>query len=324
MKKKQGYISIIVPIYGVEKYISECISSLCNQTYKKLEILLIDDGSVDNSGKICDIWAEKDNRIRVFHIENGGQSHARNVGLKYASGEYIGFVDGDDSIAPNMYECLLAAMLENHCQIAECNFTGRKSKEADCIEEHAVVICSGTEALARQLDQRVCSRYPATSLWSKLFRAAIIKGMELPEGRIHEEYAFLCEAFLKCKSYVYVNEKLYYRTLRKDSTTAEPFSERAFDKLEVFRMRNDILRKYGEEVLLKLSEAWEYELMLNLFGRAHMHGLIDKKNIIKNEMIEQRRKIMLSTLSIRKKLQYALFFAWSELYLTIYKSKNMQ
>ena len=141
--KQEAKISVIVPVYGVERYISDCIRSLCDQTWKNLEILLIDDGSKDGSGKICDEWAKKDSRIRVFHVENGGQSRARNIGMKEASGDYIGFVDGDDAAAPKMYEHLYGLMQKYDAQIAECNFEGRKSPEPDQMQEQAVVTMSG-------------------------------------------------------------------------------------------------------------------------------------------------------------------------------------
>ena len=104
--KQEAKISVIVPVYGVERYISDCIRSLCDQTWKNLEILLIDDGSKDGSGKICDEWAKKDSRIRVFHVENGGQSRARNIGMKEASGDYIGFVGARfDGVVGNILTC---------------------------------------------------------------------------------------------------------------------------------------------------------------------------------------------------------------------------
>lgn len=103
---KDDLISVIVPVYNVEKYLHKCINSILNQTYKNLEIILIDDGSTDNSGKICDEYALKDNRIKVIHKENGGLSSARNAGLDICSGDYIGFVDSDDYIAEDMYEYL--------------------------------------------------------------------------------------------------------------------------------------------------------------------------------------------------------------------------
>ena len=104
-------LSIIVPVYNVEKYIGKCIESIVNQTYKDLEIILVDDGSTDNSGKICDEWARKDKRIKVIHKKNGGLSDARNAGLDICTGDYIGFVDSDDYIELNMYEDLLIQMM---------------------------------------------------------------------------------------------------------------------------------------------------------------------------------------------------------------------
>ena len=149
--KQEAKISVIVPVYGVERYISDCIRSLRDQTWKNLEILLVDDGSRDGSGKICDEWAKKDSRIRVFHVENGGQSRARNIGMKEASGDYIGFVDGDDAAAPEMYEHLYGLMQKYDAQIAECNFEGRKSPEPDQMQEQAVVTMSGKAAIRKTI-----------------------------------------------------------------------------------------------------------------------------------------------------------------------------
>ena len=260
--KQEAKISVIVPVYGVERYISDCIRSLCDQTWKNLEILLIDDGSKDGSGKICDEWAKKDSRIRVFHVENGGQSRARNIGMKEASGDYIGFVDGDDAAAPKMYEHLYGLMQKYDAQIAECNFEGRKSPEPDQMQEQAVVTMSGKAAIRKQLDYYTDSRFPSTSLWSKLFEASLIKDLRLPEGCIHEEYEFLCRAFCNCQTYVYENTRLYHRTLRTDSTTAEAFSERALDKMKVFALRSSYLEHSEDLELWRLARQQEFILML--------------------------------------------------------------
>lgn len=117
---KKPKISIIVPVFNIDYYLNKCIQSIVDQTYINLEIIIIDDGSYDNSPFICDEWAQKDNRIIVIHKENGGLSDARNTGLEIASGEYIGFVDGDDWIAPEMIEKLLKAILNDKSDIAAC------------------------------------------------------------------------------------------------------------------------------------------------------------------------------------------------------------
>ena len=316
-------ISIIVPIYGVEKYINHGIEAMCTQTYDNLEIILVDDGSKDRSGQICDEWAKKDARIKVLHIQNGGQSHARNEGLKAATGQYIGFVDGDDAPTFQMYEKLLNLMKEKNADIVECNFVGRKSPEPDVMEDGKVICMSGREAIERQLDSKISSRYPSTSLWSKLFRAETIRGMRLPAGRIHEEFAFLCEAFLKCKNYVYVNEKLYERTLRDDSTTAEKFTQRTFDKLEVLRQRNEYLKANGEEKLYRMSREQEFELMLHYYGEACKVELDGRSELLLQEIRENRKEILQSRLSKKKKIQYFLLLISPELYLRLREGRKI-
>lgn len=114
-------ISIVVPIYNVEKYLDQCVKSIINQTYKNLEIILVNDGSIDNSGKICDKYKRQDNRVIVIHKENGGSSDARNVGIQIATGKYIGFVDSDDYIEKDMYEFLYNNMINENADISCCN-----------------------------------------------------------------------------------------------------------------------------------------------------------------------------------------------------------
>lgn len=307
-------ISIIVPVYGVEKYISDCIASLCNQTYENIEILLVDDGSVDGSGRICDAWAEKDSRIMVFHIPNGGQSRARNVGLSHATGAYIGFVDGDDCAEPKMYETLFQQALAHDAEIVECNFSGRKSPEPDQMEEGALLQLSGREAIENQIDIRVGKRYPSTSVWSKLFKADLIADLRFPEGKIHEEYGFLCKAFYDCKTYVYCNQRLYKRTLRGDSTTAMKFSVRMLDKLEVFRDRNRFLQEAGDEKLYRLSKENEYVTMLHFFGEACKSELTDLKKQLKEELMLQKKDVLASNLPASRKLKFYLFYLSPGLY----------
>lgn len=315
-------ISIIVPIYKVEKYLPMCIESICAQTYSNLEILLMDDGSPYSCGSICDEYAKKDERIRVFHLENGGQSRARNVGLDEATGDYIGFVDGDDWPRKEMYETLLNLMLKEGAAIGECNFHGRKHPPGDQMEDGKVICLTGREAIERQLNSRVASRYPSTSVWSKLFQKEILDGLRLPDGRIHEEYAFLCEAFLRADKYVYLNECLYERTLRADSTTAEKFSARSLDKIYVYQLRNELLEQRQEKELLAMSKEQEYELLLHYAALADSARLSAEEKTIDRLIKEQKKDIQKSKLSSAKKLQYALYFLNKRFYYWLRKRKS--
>lgn len=319
---KEYKISIIVPVYKVEKYLPMCIESICSQTYSNLEILLMDDGSPYSCGSICDEYAKKDGRIRVFHLENGGQSRARNIGLDAATGDYIGFVDGDDWPGKEMYEKLLNLMLEEGAAIGECNFHGRKYPPGDQMEDGEVICLTGREAIGRQLNSRVVSRYPSTSVWSKLFKKEILNNLRLPDGRIHEEYAFLCEAFLRADKYVYLNECLYERTLRDDSTTAEKFSARSLDKIYVYQLRNRILEQRQEKELLAMSKEQEYELLLHYAALADSARLSAEEKTIDELIKEQKKDILNSGLSYKKKLQYVLYFINKQLYYRLRKNRK--
>ena len=312
-------ISVIVPIYKVEPYIRKCVESICSQTCTELEILLVDDGSPDGCGKICDEYASGDPRIKVFHISNSGQSHARNVGLHAASGEYIGFVDGDVWISSDMYEKLLSCAVSQGAEIVECNFQGRKEKLPDRMEDGQKLVMSGREAITRHLDARKASRYPSTSVWSKLFKREVIADLGFPDGRIHEEYAFLCEAFLNTEKYVYLNECLYNRTLRSDSTTAEKFSRRTLDKIYVFQLRNRLLEERGEKELLALARQREYGLLLWSAVRAHNAGMDRERREIEDMIDARRSEIRRSGMPLKKKLQYGVYFVSKKLYYRLRK-----
>ena len=178
-------ISVIVPVYKVENYLDCCVQSIVNQTYSNLEIILIDDGSPDASGAMCDAWAEKDSRIRVIHQENAGGGAARNAGLDAARGERIAFVDSDDYIAPGCYQ-YLHTLLEEGADIAECDFVeterndavfGTDAGEISFYTPLEAMRCHIRDTAFRQL------------IWNKLYRRAIFAQLRYPEGKLNEDIA---------------------------------------------------------------------------------------------------------------------------------------
>lgn len=177
-----GYekISIIVSIYNVKAYLVECIESILRQTYPNLEIILVEDGSTDHSGLICDEYQDKDARIRVVHKKNGGLSDARNVGVGLSTGQWIGFVDEDDYVHSRMYQVLLGNALTLDADIAECAAYG-------CVKTGAIIVLRGKEALENLLDGNK-DWISRSVVWSKLFRREIIYDLRFPVGMIHEDY----------------------------------------------------------------------------------------------------------------------------------------
>lgn len=214
-------ISIIVPIYRVEPYLSRSIESIINQSYKELEILLVDDGSPDGCGTICDTYAEKDTRITVLHQANAGVSAARNAGLAAAKGEYIGFIDPDDFIEPNMYLDMLHAIEADNADLAICgyNYVDEKGN----MDTNWLYYTSDNEVLTqKQLMSRMSDMPPTIRLvtWNKLFRRELIKNIRFTEG-LHsaEDVLFLTEYVLRTKKAVFVHKPLYLNTVREGSAT---------------------------------------------------------------------------------------------------------
>lgn len=208
-------ISVIVPVYNVEKYLNKCIESIANQTYKNLEIILVDDGSTDSSGAICDQWAKKDDRIKVIHKENGGLSDARNKGLYIASGNYIGFVDSDDWIDYEMYEKLLSLSKSYNADISSCGVL----KIWDNNETRKLTKDNGLQVLnnIESMEALIESSYLIQTVWNKLYKRRILNGLEFPYGLIHEDEFWTWKAISHSSKTVTTDEPLYYYFQHKES-----------------------------------------------------------------------------------------------------------
>lgn len=211
-------ISVIVPVYRVEAFLPRCLDSVRNQTYRNLEILLVDDGSPDNCGKICDEYAQIDPRIRVIHKENGGLSSARNAGLDAARGALIGFVDSDDWIAPEMYEKLLSALEKWNAQLACCGRYDVREKTG----QQKIGLCPKTdECLSGVAFAGRIFRYDGcdSSACDKLYRRELLENMRYPEGRVCEDMPVIYRIALKAERVALCPEPLYYYYHRQGSIT---------------------------------------------------------------------------------------------------------
>lgn len=214
-------ITIIVPFYKVEKYADECIASVVNQTYKDIEIILVDDGSPDKCPQIIDDWAAKDSRIRVVHQENAGLSAARNAGLDIMRGEYVAFVDSDDVLKPDYAEELLKALVENNADIAvsryaEIHEDGSFIRESRGIEQYR--LDSEGELLYAFESKRVDGMLLKV-VWNKLYRASLFKDMRFPTGRLHEDIYVLPQFYRRGLKVIYTDKVLYCYRHRKGSIT---------------------------------------------------------------------------------------------------------
>ncbi|MBQ7351395.1 MAG: glycosyltransferase [Clostridia bacterium] len=220
-------ISVIVPIYKVEEFLDRCLESLTQQTYKNLEIILVNDGSPDNSGALCDEWAKKDKRIVVVHKENGGVSAARNYGLEIATGKYIGFVDPDDFLDTTMYEKLLNALINNKADISMCAYSKYEDdgKKITPVEEYNLRTATAetlpkylvTTDSSQDLGDKVITGNVMGSIWRALFTKKIIGNTKFRDLGFCEDMAFYMDVIKNNPKITFVDEYLYYYLIRNDS-----------------------------------------------------------------------------------------------------------
>lgn len=263
----EGTISIIVPAYKTEPFIKKCVDSILAQTYRNLEVILVDDGSPDNCGAICDEYAALDSRVKVIHKPNGGLSDARNAGLDICTGAYIGFVDSDDWIEPNMYETLLANLLRFD---ADMSFGG-VSDDVESNNETCTVKVSdyGPEPFSES-NMAAMERYflGSWSAWDKLYRAELFQNIRYPVGEINEDEAIVLHLLNQCRQVCYSNEVLYHYIHRSNSSsiTVSSFSSKKLawmrhcrDNLEYIRCHHPDLEpqaaaRYRSSLLWSLTE----------------------------------------------------------------------
>ena len=228
----QPLLSIIVPVYNIIDYLPRCVYSITAQTYQNLEIWLVDDGSTDGTGELCDLLGEEDERIQVLHKENGGSSSARNLALSKASGEYIGFVDSDDYIEPDMYECLYRAMEENRAKIAQI---GRN--EIDEQGNRLPDICEPPEKIenisSHDFLRELLMHRGDCSFCTKLVKRELFEGKEFPVGKLNEDFYLLVHMLMECEEIISLPEQAYHVFYRIGSNS------RRKDK-------NDFSRVYGD------------------------------------------------------------------------------
>lgn len=217
-------LSVIIPIYNVELYLDRCMESIVNQTYKNLEIIMVDDGSSDNCSVKCDEWAKRDCRIRVIHKQNGGLSDARNKGIEIATGEYIAFLDSDDYIALNMYTIMIDALVRTNSEIATCGrykLFKNGEKEEQYINPEEVVL-SSQQALGELLRGGIVEE----AAWDKVYKRSLWEGVEFPVGEINEDIPIMPYLFERASQVVCTGKPFYYYCENPESITHATYNEK--------------------------------------------------------------------------------------------------
>jgi len=305
----EDLISVIIPAYNVEKYLEKCIKTITHQTYTNLEIILVNDGSTDNTGKLCNEYSQKDKRIKVIHKQNGGQSEARNFALDVATGKYITFLDSDDYVSKDYIEYMYKLLKNNNADISVCafqivNFENKKYKT----EETEINIYSTEKAFENLL----YSEGIEVAVWAKLFPKEYFDDIRFPVGEKYEDIAIIALLMNKATRIVYGNKKCYFYYTRQGSTSKSGFYKGELDYIKnVNFMLEYIKQNYPntEHAVLRYKIYSHFRILRILLFSKNKNNEIkkemiknikkDDKTVYKNPKTPKRDKIAIITLRMR-------------------------
>ncbi len=288
-------ISVIVPVYRVEKYIDKCVQSIVNQTYKNLEIIIVDDSSPDNCPAMCDAWAKKDSRVSTFHIENRGVANSRNFALSEATGDYIAFADGDDFLESDMLETLYCNMLVTGADIAVCGYFRQDEGGAqlsDFCESDSPNLTAITADEA--LRQTALGDYKFGVLWNKLYKKSVLGGVQMPPLVCSEDLVFNYRALKNAKRVCVSSQKLYHYVLRNGSTTSAEFSIGAFDAVSAKQIV--LAGESGTDIESYAVIGLAKSCFAVLGGIVRSGNCLDKYDEIRNLLLSYKKQILKSPL----------------------------
>lgn len=281
-------ISVIVPIYNTGKYLAECVESILGQSFSDIEVILVDDGSTDSSGHIADVFAARDSRVRVIHIDNGGQAHARNVGLDLASGDLISFVDSDDVLLPDALEELYRALINFDADISEGSVLIAKKLPGNLRGPEKVKVYDSAEATADVLYQR----YLCSSVWGKLYKRSLFEQIRFRDGKYYEDLDIVVRLFLDCSRVVRIFKPVYfYRQII--GSFIHTWNEKRLDVLEVTEGFERLIENRNPE-LLPAARDRRLSANFNIFALASNHGEREIADACWRVIKEYRRESLLN------------------------------
>lgn len=313
----ENKISIIVPVYNVEQYLNRCIKSILNQTFKDFELILVNDGSTDASGDICNYYATQDERVKVIHQNNGGLSSARNAGLNMAVGEYIGFVDSDDYINRRMYEILYNNIINFTAELAICDFI--PVQENDC-NKLPTSICNKVSeynniSSLEQLYEDNGARFIVS--WNKLYKKDLFDNLRFIEGKIHEDEFIIHKLLYRCNKIVFTKAALYYYVQRETSIMNTRKGVKRLDAIYALEDRMNFLSNIPEKHLFQQTIDKYIRVLLieyNLSSENQVYKLLSKS--VRNHL----RWILQNRKSNKEKIAFIVFALSPKIYSRLIKS----
>lgn len=315
-------VSIIVPIYNVDAYLTKCIDSLINQTLRNIEIILVNDGSTDKCGKICDEYKIKDNRIKVIHKENGGLSDARNKGLDMASSEYVAFIDSDDWIDVHMIEKLYSLSIKYGADIVQGDYIEVYTDD-DVIKTDINNIETNCYNREQALELLYSEKHEKTVItWNKLYKRTLFEGIKFPKGKVHEDEFTTYKLLDKANILVDTNIPIYYYRQRAGSIMNSEFNIKRLDALEAWIERKKYFEQNNLEVLKKKTESMICSSLRYFYFKVKISNIENKHEILNELKYEIKQGYMTfitnKYISLKEKIMITICIINEDLFSYIY------
>lgn len=329
LKEKNPLVSVLLPVYNTENYLKKCIESVLNQNYENIELIIIDDGSTDNSGKICDFYEIKDKRVRVLHKSNEGKSAALNIAIGMANGEYITFIDSDDWVDKNIYSELINALIKYDADIVNCGFYHEYKNKSNEFKSSSLKIYDGNTLIEN------CYKdgYVNYAIWSKLYKKEIFNSILFPSNCQYEDayiYFLVLEKIKKC---IVLPKALYHYRQRKGSITYNYFNEKQLELINVHKKNKKyieekypILKSFiNKDLLLAYKQILQSIVLSNLkYDELSFNVYLEAKKYIRKNL----KFIFFSKLfSFKEKMEFILININDKTYgiiLKLYKTKKLK
>ncbi len=307
-------ISVIVPVYKVEKYLNKCIESIVNQTYKNLEIILVDDGSPDNCPQICDDWAKKDKRIKVLHKKNEGAGKARNDGMDMMSGSFVSFIDSDDYISPIFYDYLMSLFVDDKIDLVECSFANVSDNDFSFdliskLEEVEITDCKN--ALKDNINDTIFRQI----IWNKLYKKDIIQDIEFPINKKIDDEFWTYKVISNSRKLAHSNRVLYAYRQQEDSVMHQISIEKRLQALEAKIERHSLIcDRFPSLISISLCNIWTFSIYLGQLALRDKDANAQIKTIDEINKILNKYKFKYEDLDdLKFKIKIWLLFARKDL-----------
>ena len=324
---EDALITVIVPVYNVAPYLEKCIESILNQTYEKLEVILVDDGSTDASGKICDGYVQKDRRLRVIHKENGGLVTARKEGLAQAKGEYIGFVDSDDYIDAGFYESLFRGLTENRADISQMGYWAEDeagSQKFGCLRRVLNLSCHRMDMLCDGLLERRRQDFDVSyNVWSKLYKADLIKSCysRVPDiQQFGEDVICTCCCMLYADRISVINEEKYHHNIRRGSLSCETGLDYFVKQGNLYTQLKRVFQNHAQ--YLKIKDSIDIFFKERILAGLHKFGArVNRYAFPKMEIVKGKNVILYGAGSVGRDY-YTQLCMYRQCNVVVFMDKN--